>query len=376
MTKLILHIGLPKTGTTSIQYRLLSFNPQLRPLGINAIASEEIPAYHVLSHLLVERDGQNKKSNDWMTFEDLTEEKLWPKWTDGIHTQIMSQEDLFVLRGEGFNQLYDFAAQHELKVLLSVRDPLDWAYSLWKQTLKTSGNTDWLETLSKKLSGATLLTALQTWLERGRADAIRVFVVDPASGQDAFESFVRAADMQSVFNSLNPTPKLVANEGASEVESLYSGLFTRLVRKRLIQVGAATEDSRHDKFDRQLLTYNDKQHSFLRNYAQRMQLTRGEEIASLFDDSSHAAILHFLDLCIESADHLLTKYGADFDSSTMEAIRFFRDRADARKVDLPNFPRAGAIDALPIDSDLIAYVQDYSALTAEFLNRIEGYEKK
>ena len=148
---LILHIGLPKTGTTSVQQafhinrdELLNKHGVLYP---SISFNHGIPLFSAFSeypekyHINVRRGVASRKllyaEREKLLFE--LEEELM---VFNYHTTFISGEDLCNLKEDEVGNLINWFANFfkKIKVLVFVREPLSWAQSAYQQLIK-SGST-------------------------------------------------------------------------------------------------------------------------------------------------------------------------------------------------------------------------------------------
>ena len=142
MKEVILHIGLHKTGSTSIQKALKGYNKD----GVKSIGFEEenhsIPMYTIFSENRYDyhiwrnknycRDDIEKKKSDYLKI--LLSECI----NDKIKTLIISGEDLSVLNNSEVKILADYLRAKNVKttIICYVRDPLSWIASASQERVK------------------------------------------------------------------------------------------------------------------------------------------------------------------------------------------------------------------------------------------------
>ena len=142
MKEVILHIGLHKTGSTSIQKALKGYNKD----GVKAIGFEEenhsIPMYtifsenrsdyHIWTNAGANKDQVNQRRETYLKIltdhiNDKNNEKL-----------IISGEDISVLSAKEKHKLIKFFTKLDIsiKVIAYVRSPIDWSASVFQQMAK------------------------------------------------------------------------------------------------------------------------------------------------------------------------------------------------------------------------------------------------
>lgn len=146
MKEVILHIGLHKTGSTSIQTALKGYNKN----GVKSIAFKEanhsIPMftifsnnrykYHIWKKQELSKDDIDKKRNEYL---DILKKELR---NEKVKTLIISGEDLSSLNDHEVKVLSEFlnAEQVSTTIVCYVRHPLSWAASA-VQELAKNGNS-------------------------------------------------------------------------------------------------------------------------------------------------------------------------------------------------------------------------------------------
>ena len=142
MKEVILHIGLHKTGSTSIQKALKNYNKDgVKAIGFNeenhsipmyTIFSENRYDYHIWTNSGATKDQINQRRETYLKIltdhvNDENNEKL-----------IISGEDISVLSAEEKHKLIKFFTKLDIsiKVIVYVRSPLDWSASVYQQMVK------------------------------------------------------------------------------------------------------------------------------------------------------------------------------------------------------------------------------------------------
>lgn len=139
MKEVILHIGLHKTGSTSIQKALKGYNKD----GVKTIGFEEenhsAPMYTIFSENRYEyhiwkRAAQNKNqiNEHRQTYLKILTNHVCDKSKEKL---IISGEDMSILSAEEKHKLIKFFIKFDIsvKVIAYVRSPLDWATSVYQQ---------------------------------------------------------------------------------------------------------------------------------------------------------------------------------------------------------------------------------------------------
>lgn len=153
--KILLHIGLPKTGTASLQRNLFDVHPEIVHFGQSNVFKEET-AHDILKSLVIS-DAPERKSAS----------KAIKEAAAGNKAIVISDEALsfgqYMLRGPRWNIVTNHTEvagrSHDLlggvDVLIVVRNQVDWVKSWHSQGLKT---------------GRYIETNFQKWLEKDIGD--------------------------------------------------------------------------------------------------------------------------------------------------------------------------------------------------------------
>jgi hypothetical protein len=129
--RFILHIGMPKTGTTTIQALLASMDEALLTAGVlypKAGRPEAEPGHHVLSWAFTKRHGPADES----CWRDMLEEV---RSTDpGV--VVLSSEDLSFCSTEQVRAIREYLGGSSVEVVIYLRNPLSFLVSAYKQNVK------------------------------------------------------------------------------------------------------------------------------------------------------------------------------------------------------------------------------------------------
>ena len=151
--QLILHIGIHKTGSTSIQAALKGYNKNKvkyvafeeinHSIPMYTIFSENRYNYHIWQKVGISNEDIDKKKNTYLNI--LMKEFMNNK----VETLIISGEDLSGLKDHEVKKLSEFltAQQITTTVICYVRDPLSWAVSASQEMAKNGGTTPNLDNM-------------------------------------------------------------------------------------------------------------------------------------------------------------------------------------------------------------------------------------
>ena len=132
--KLILHVGTPKTGTTSLQVYLDKKQSKLRKKGIiypSRSHNQDAPKHQWFEKNLVRTHPQNLLDN----FRDILSQV-----DDKTHTILLSSEGIYNhwwdFSQESKALLFELSKLFEINMWVWFRDPIDFAESFYKQCLR------------------------------------------------------------------------------------------------------------------------------------------------------------------------------------------------------------------------------------------------
>lgn len=146
--KLIIHAGLPKTGTSSLQIFLTKNCTILQQYGIYypcAETSSETVGSGNAYWLYVMSRHHDKKFGEELIVNSIKKIKI-DAIERGCNCVILSSEVISTLSQEDTCSFVAAAEQFgmETTVVLYLREPYQWCFSSWLQSIKRHGNTNWL----------------------------------------------------------------------------------------------------------------------------------------------------------------------------------------------------------------------------------------
>ena len=141
--ELVVHVGLPKTATTTIQTLLSWFADDVERAGVACRSIEGHAAHHILADQLLRLDGRSWPEMFHHSPWDL--EHCWPEW-GGAARLVVSAEDLCDIGPLGVAAVDSFADRHDasITVVATLRSPIEWSWSLWTEHTK-SRPVDWID---------------------------------------------------------------------------------------------------------------------------------------------------------------------------------------------------------------------------------------
>ena len=232
--RFIVHIGMPKTGSTSIQGYFDRHREELTRRDIASVASGMRRMSEVLANELMRLDG---RGFDQSVFpESWSLEQMLPKW-EGHRDCVYSSEMLWSAGPKAVTTLVDLASENDssIEVLAFFRSLDQWMWSWWAQETK-AGWIDWCDFLELVIGERRgyLSEVFGSWV---RADAEVEIRVRPFEGPDLIQRFAKEVGVEDLeispsFRSLNVSePRLEVVRRAALVKSIWAEILNRFVFK-------------------------------------------------------------------------------------------------------------------------------------------------
>ncbi|GAA1479226.1 hypothetical protein GCM10009623_36720 [Nocardioides aestuarii] len=230
MVDVHLHVGLPKTGTTSIQAALDSHADALADAGVlypgGRHRAHRLAAYDLL--------GQRVKGDDAGrvagAFNQLVEE-VAPYEGRSV---VVSEEELGLARPRHVRRVVRSLAGHRVHVVVGLRDLGRTVVSAWQQDVVTGGTTSWRDYIAavreperSQVPSATAfwvrhdpLRVLDAWTSVVPVDRVTLVTVPPAGapGRVLLERFGEAVDLPVPLWDREEPRRRNVSFGAAELE--------------------------------------------------------------------------------------------------------------------------------------------------------------
>jgi len=301
--KLILHIGPPKTGTSSLQETLFQHRDQLLAHGYNYpgfgrhAKMQVLPGHHGIPDLL-RRENQ-------MPPGVLDNLKLVPE----DHTVVFSSENFAHMNSIQVRTLIESLQPAEVEVIYYVRRWDQLLPSAWQELVKHGQSLSYLEYLNRQISAPrasiflNYMITLDHWSKIVGVRNIRIFSYDNvlAGGQDIVQHFCRRVLNLELVTEVprqdNPRQTVANSETLRQLNRLYFGSKTPSpeLRFRLEQLrdqlqdplGQLEEIYRPHVTQAQLcapLVFANLEQQFLKTYAGRVEKLAAD--GRLFEDNT------------------------------------------------------------------------------------------
>lgn len=368
--ELVVHIGLPKTATTTIQTVLSWFAEDVERSGVACRSFEGHAAHHVLADHVLRLDGRG-----WPEMFHHSPRRLdecWPQWGDRDR-MVISAEDLSDIGPNGVAAIDAFAERHDatITVVATLRTPIDWAWSMWAEHTK-SRPVDWIdfvEELAERRRGVAGAMVAQ-WSAATRFRSMRFLdfhVVDPVV--DFLERCVTPGVV---------TPEIIAtvkeNVGVGDLEAMYRALFVGAVFDAL---------AAHDRLSgidpdgglvpRLLLnaaSWSSPMSETARAFAPAVEALVGRP-DSPFGPDSLPVLRRYGDLVAVDARDLAIDDAAPLDEFSRQVLVAHAGRARAAVIELEDagplvnrFPQRDFMSRLPVDARFHEAVEQAVSLLA------------
>jgi hypothetical protein len=230
MADVHLHVGLPKTGTTSIQTALDAHHAALEEADVlypgGRHRAQRLAAYDLLGQRVRGDDADHVAG----AFNNLVEQMA----TYTGRSIVVSEEELGLARPRHVKKLVRRLGPHRVHVVIGIRDMARTVVSAWQQDLVTGGTTTWADFIAsvreprqKVVPAATAfwirhdpLRVIDAWSTAVPVERISILTVPPAgaSSRTLLERFALAADLPiELWGGAEPKPRNVSF-GPAELE--------------------------------------------------------------------------------------------------------------------------------------------------------------
>ena len=368
--ELVVHVGLPKTATTTIQTLLSWFAEDIERAGVACRSFEGHAAHHVLADQLLRLDGGGFPEMFHHSPRHLDE--CWPEW-GGAARMVISAEDLCDIGPNGVAAIDAFAERNDasITVVATLRAPIDWSWSMWTEHTK-SRPVDWIdfvEELAERRRGVAGAMVAE-WSVAPRFRSMRFLdfhVVDPVS--DFLDRCVTPGVV---------TPEVLSrvqeNIGVGVLEAMYRALYVGAV------LDALAADERLSGIDpdgglvpRLLLNataWSSPMSETARAFAPMVETLAGRP-SSPFGPDSLPALRRHVAVVADDAAGLAADDAAPLDDHSRKVLQRHADRARADVIELDDagpladrFPQRDFAARLPVDARFHEAVEQAVALLA------------
>ncbi|MEI6459262.1 MAG: hypothetical protein WCP04_10040 [Pseudomonadota bacterium] len=364
---LLLHVGLPKTGSTTIQDYLYQQRLALASCSFQVLSSQGHGHHFALAHQLLSLDVPGGVlPADYAADVDLAIDQF-PVWGDAA-TLIISEERLCSIGPSGAAAVEDYASRHAatIRVAVVIRDQLDWLYSMWTQDTKIQ-DADWCEHV-KSLSAKRLGFLSKTCSAWAQAQTARVSLLN-YQRTDFLPVFCERFQIPYIAQSVMQHQKFL-NKAHSTAECLYRAALHALVFQLLN--GLAPEIPR-GFVNMQLLFVSEEirpVYEVTKRFEDHVQQNQSEA-QNYYGSDSFPYISAYLSQWAEDARDFYRKHESIFDDKSQLVIKFLIEKASSNAeqlhrnpVNFKQLPQNNAASILPIDSQFVSLARTIAHLIA------------
>lgn len=363
---LIVHAGLPKTGTTAIQTYFSNNHDSLNSAGIGVLSRQGTGHHFALGQYLLSLD--NRHLINGFASEVVLSDDQFPIWDEKNHAYVISDEGLVNIGSNGVRAVESYAEKNGAycHVVIVTRDPRDWIYSLWTQATKINESHDWIDWLEKALEDKVgfISSALSSWYE---LDSFRVSLVEYSS-TDMVKNFFAHLGMPYSVNTQeikNPSP---LNVTAPVVEVICGAAFNEMVRVSVQKFGSPLLPGEIQRILLDLTDNSRPMFEMARAVEERMALD-GTLEDRILGYQSFSVLSTYLRSWAEDAESFFQLNRERFDQPSSAVIQTLISKASKGAEQLvanphrfKKLPQKNAALKVPIDASFIAMVRVVSHL--------------
>lgn len=373
--RFIVHIGMPKTGSTSIQGYFDRYREELTRRDIASVASGMRRMSEVLANELMRLDG---RGFDQSVFpESWSLEQMLPKW-EGHRDCVYSSEMLWSAGPKAVTTLVDLASENDssIEVLAFFRSLDQWMWSWWAQETK-AGWIDWCDFLELVIGERRgyLSHAFGSWV---RADAEVEIRVRPFEGPDLIQRFAKEIGVEDLeispsFRSLNVSePRLEVVRRAALVKSIWGEILDQFVFKQFPLDYAAGSRLVLETTENHQVGYESAQ--------DHLRVFPDPAIDPTFGLDSLPLLADYCEGWCRDAHEFVGNYQSSFDSESLAFLESMVAKSEllAGRLRLMNdpeyvakFPQRGFADRLPTSSHDVALARGIGAAVVSALGYID-----
>src|SRR5215213_5700740 len=187
-SRLFVHVGLQKTGTSYLQAALLHSRAELAAQGLDVVPPTKRESFEVMVVLRDRYEARRDPVSDRRILARFTRQLEQAPGSRAVY----SQESLAAARPQQIDRLLGVCGGREVRLVATVRDLTRQLPSFWQEQVKAGGTTQfgaylrWLRSLERRGSGAHPWihldppAVLRRWSEAIGPDRVHVVTVPPA----------------------------------------------------------------------------------------------------------------------------------------------------------------------------------------------------
>jgi len=374
--RLIVHAGMPKTGSSTIQAFLLRNVDEFEALGISVLGVGKRSAQDVLANALNNLDGRGGPASIFSERGSVGD--CLPRWNQ-FTSQILSMESLWAPGPMAVSALSDHAAavDAQIEVLAFFRDPAKWLWSWWAQETKSAW-IDWCAFVEKFVGGqyGFLSRTFSSWVAESPSALLKVRSYE---GPNLVYRFLESISISSEGFQWD-TPNMNVGEGRLEVIR-RAGIVCEVWRLLLEQAVVRSEQIDVGLGSRLVLEATQNQavghESAMFHRSQFPDIDKDPT----FNDQSHELIAQYAADWAADAELFIKKFGDHFDHESQAVVHEKISGARSLAVEFrttgalqtsARFPRRDFVDTLPTNSWDIALARGVASAISGALLYIHG----
>lgn len=373
--RFIVHIGMPKTGSTSIQAYFDLHREELTRRDIAIVSKGMRRMSEVLANELMRLDGRGFDQSVFPKSWSL--EQMLPKW-EGHRDCVYSSEMLWSAGPKAVTTLVDLASENDssIEVLAFFRSLDQWMWSWWAQETKATW-IDWCDFLELVIGERRgyLSEIFGSWV---RADAEVAIRVRPFEGPDLIQRFAKEVGVEDLeispsFRSLNVSePRLEVVRRAALVKMIWSDVLNQMVFKSFPLDYAAGSRLVLETTENRQVGYESAQ--------DHLRIFPNPETDPTFGRDSLPLLADFVEGWCSDAREFLGHYRAWFDAMSVDYLEGMIEQSSTlgqklRSMSDPEivsrFPQLGFADRLPTSAHEVTLARGIAAAVVSALGYID-----
>ena len=372
--RFFVHIGMPKTGSTSIQQFFDQHRDELTRRDIASVPQGMRRMSEILANELMRLDG---RGFDQSVFpETWALEDLLPKWS-GHRDCLFSSEMLWSAGPNAVGTLVQLASENNssVEVVAFFRSLDTWMWSWWAQETK-AGWIDWCEFLEMVIAERRgyLSDVFGSWV---RANAKVEIRVRPFEGPDLIQRFAKEVGVDDL--EVSPTvrsqnvsePPLEVIRRAAIVKMIWNEVLHQMVFKSFPLDYAAGSRLVLETTENRQVGYESAQ--------DHLRIFPNLETDPTFGVDSLPLLSEYVEGWCSDADEFLGKHRSSFDEESVDYLNAMVDQSSVlgqklRSMSDPEvvsrFPQLGFADRLPTSAHEVALARGIAAAVVAALGYI------
>ena len=355
--RLIMHVGMPKTGTTTIQEYLRVHHAEFSAEGMGVLGRNGHSNGGQMGDWLVEMDGIHHLPGFFFGQRDAVGNHF-PDW-DGASARLISSEALYVVGPRGVAEVLRYATDNDAtcEVVATVRNPVDWSWSRWTQWSKTEP-LDWAQSVEQARSHREgfLSRTLDPWLDSG---GVRKVTLVSCESPALVQRFLRA-----IGSSVQAEDPPSYNVGDDFITTLYRAtLVWRIFGAHAHEARFAFADADRGFTQRMLMDLMDKADPCrqMGPYFEARVRQDPSIAAACIGTDSHEVVAAYAREWAADARSLIARSARAFDEESTRVVEDLVARAEEDADVLESggpfrrpFPQRMHVLAMPINAQFVA----------------------